>query len=89
MKAVPDTVSLLALCSAYCAATGRSESRVSDLATGNPYFFKRLRAEMGCTVKTYGRVVHWFSDHWPPSVEWPSDIPRPEPRPEGERGKAA
>ena len=23
--------------------------------------------------------IQWFSDHWPPELEWPSDIARPLP----------
>ena len=77
MKSLPDTAHLQIICSLYRDATGRSESRISDLACANPYLFKRLRANRGCTIATYNRVLTWFSDHWPEGVEWPADIPRP------------
>ncbi|WP_425152873.1 hypothetical protein [Candidatus Palauibacter sp.] len=31
------------------------------------------------TVRTVHRVVQWLSDNWPEGLEWPADIPRPEP----------
>ena len=73
------TADLQSLCRSYCEETGRSEARVADLAATNPYLFKRLHAGKGCTVKTYNRVLQWFSDHWPPHLPWPEDISRPEP----------
>lgn len=77
MKALPDTSDLQLVCRIYSAATGRSESRISDLACANPYLFKRLRANKGCTIATYNRVLAWFSSHWPEGLPWPVDIPRP------------
>ena len=79
MLALPNTNHLLTLSRIYCEAVNRSEVRVADLAAGNPYFFRRLRSGGGCTITTYNRVLQWFSDHWPPGLEWPEDIPRPEP----------
>ena len=77
MKSLPDTAHLQIICGLYRGATGRSESRISDLACANPYLFKRLRANRGCTIATYNRVLAWFSDHWPEGLQWPADIPRP------------
>ena len=79
MKALPDTADLQVICGLYRDATGRSEARISDLACANPYLFKRLRANKGCTIATYNRVLAWFSDHWPDGVQWPAEIPRPQP----------
>ena len=79
MKALPGTADLQVICGLYRNATGRSEARISDLACANPYLFKRLRASKGCTIATYNRVLAWFSDHWPASVQWPAEIPRPQP----------
>ena len=79
MKAVPDTADLQLICGLYRDATGRSEARISDLACSNPHLFKRLRANKGCTIATYNRVLAWFSEHWPAGVQWPSEIPRPLP----------
>ena len=78
MKSLPATSDLQVICSLYRDATGRSEARISDLACSNPYLFKRLRANKGCTIATYNRVLVWFSEHWPEDLQWPDDIPRPE-----------
>ena len=77
MKALPDTADLQIICGLYRDSTGRSEARISDLACANPYLFKRLRENKGCTIATYNRVLAWFSDNWPESL--PADIPRPPP----------
>ena len=79
MKSLPDTSHISTLSRIYCEAVGRSEFRISDLASGNPYLFKRLRAGAGCAIATYNRVLCWLSDHWPADLAWPSDIPRPAP----------
>ena len=80
MQSLPDTEYIRRLCHAYCEASGRSEARVADLATGNAYFFKRLSSGKSCTVRTYCRVMRWFSCHWPEGLTWPTDIPRPAPQ---------
>ena len=82
MNALPDTRYIQQLCRAYCEASGRSEARVADLATNNPYFFRRLHSGKSCNVRTYCRVMRWFSTHWPDGLTWPTGIPRPGPSPE-------
>ena len=81
MTSLPDTRDLVTLCDHYCQATGRSESRVADVIAMNPYLFQRLRANKGCTVRTYSQAIQWFSDHWPADAEWPAQILRPQPTP--------
>ena len=80
MELLPDTANLVILCRIYQRVTGLSESRVADKVSTNPYLFLRLRDGKGCTVRTYNRVLQWFSDNWPENLPWPADIPRPEPR---------
>ena len=77
MYPTPDTTDLLTLCTAYRSVISRSEVRIADLAAGNPYFFSRLQDGGGCTIRSFNRVLQWFSDNWPASLEWPDDIPRP------------
>ena len=89
MLALPKTEHIQTLTLIYCEATKRSEARVADLASGNPYLIKRLREGAGCTIATYNRVIQWFSDHWPVDLAWPSDIPRPEPSPGSPASKEA
>ena len=89
MISLPDTSNIQTLGQIYCNATGLSEARVADLACSNPYLFKRLRENKGCTVKTYNRVLQWFSDHWPADdLLWPADIERPEPGPDSPAAKS-
>ena len=71
----------MVLADAYRATNPLSESRLGQLAAGNPIFYARLRAGSSCTIKLYTRVLEWFSNHWPPGLEWPPDVPRPEPAP--------
>lgn len=65
------------LISAYSAETGRSRTTVAKAAAGDWRFFDRLGSGSSFTIRTYDRVVSWFSGHWPVGLEWPSDIPRP------------
>ncbi|MDE0125348.1 MAG: hypothetical protein OXN97_12310 [Bryobacterales bacterium] len=62
-----------------------SESRAATLAAGNPCFFSRMRGGGTCTIRTYRRAVQWFSDNWPNGLEWPSDVPHPEPTLQSEK----
>ena len=63
----------------YALNLGLSTSRVSFLIVGYGTFYKRLESGCSCTLKTYNRVLQWFSDHWPLDLAWPADIPRPPP----------
>lgn len=40
------------------------------------------------TLKRYGKVTQWFSDHWPVDLEWPSEILRPVPSADSPAAKA-
>ena len=85
-----DTNQILRLARIYAAAKGHALSTVSLRIAGQGSLFGRL--ENGGADLTIGRRDHIFqkfSDHWPDGLEWPTDIPRPEPRPERERGEAA
>jgi hypothetical protein len=70
------------LADAYARHANLSHWRVSFLATGNGQFFKGLKEGRSCTLRTAEKVFFWFSDHWPTDLEWPTDIPRPEPKKE-------
>ena len=82
---IPCEADLLAVCDAFRSPSGLSESRLGTLTAGNPSFYPRLRTGASCTVKLYGRVLEWFSRNWPADLEWPPDVPRPEPSPEKRR----
>ena len=88
MQALPKAEHLVRLADDYAAAVGRSESRISELATGNPHAIPRMRRGGGCTVDIYSRALVWFAQHWLAVTPWPPGIPRPEPSPASEE-KAA
>ena len=72
---------LLAITDAYCAATGRSASRVSTLIFNDG---KRIAAIKDGGDLATGRFEHgmsWFSGNWPKDADWPEGIARPEPLP--------
>lgn len=68
---------LIVLAEAFCAVTGRSESRVASLVGGTGIFYRRLRNGGGCSAAVYQRALQWFSDHWPSDTPWPEGIARP------------
>ena len=78
---LPSEADAVALADAYRTTNPLSESRLGQLAAGNPMFYSRLRAGSSCTIRLYARVLGWFSGHWPDGLEWPPDVPRPEPAP--------
>ena len=71
--------SLLALATSYATAADCSLQAIGREIMRDGSFFPRMRVGDGFTIKTFDRVIGWFSDHWPPSAEWPADVPRPEP----------
>lgn len=68
---------LLKLASDYEAATKLSKSGVGKSILNDTTFFKRIEAGDGFNVKTYDRVVEWFSANWPARTKWPRHIERP------------
>ena len=85
---LPREADLLAACDVFRSQSGLSESRLGTVTAGNPSFYPRLAGGASCTVKLYGRVLQWFSDNWPEHLEWPPDVPRPEPTPVEEEATA-
>ena len=71
----------------FSAAMNLSTSTVGRLAAGDGKIYRRLSDGGDVTVKTYRRIVQWFSDHWPEAAAWPADIPRP-PSPPGSAAAA-
>ncbi len=76
---LPSDLDVITVCDSYRNAVELSESRIGQLAAGNPAFYLRMRNGGGCTIKLYRRVLQWFSDNWPAHLEWPPDVPRPAP----------
>lgn len=70
--------SLDALASRFTAATKLSTAAIGQRAINDNTFFSRLaKGEAGFNIRTYDRVVLWFSENWPEGVEWPEGVPRP------------
>ncbi|MDE0623526.1 MAG: hypothetical protein OXH83_17825 [Bryobacterales bacterium] len=89
VDSLPREVDLLAVCDRFREWSGLSESRIGQLCAGNPAFLARLRGGASCTIRLYTRALQWFSAHWPAHLEWPPDVPRPEPAPAREQEKGA
>lgn len=73
---------LLMLLDIYLAISPISESTIANKAAGQAHFFRRMRAGASVTVDRAQRILQWFSDHWPLDLEWPLEIPRPDPGPD-------
>lgn len=68
---------LLAMATAYTAATGTNAPTIGKLALNDHNFFRRVRNGDGFTVKSYDRAQTWFDTNWPAGAKWPADVPRP------------
>ena len=69
---------LLELARLYTEASGVSASAVGRLALNDNTVFSRLEAaKIGFGVRTYDKLVRWFSLNWPEGAAWPDDIARP------------
>ena len=51
------------------------------MAVNDGKFYNRISTGASCTIRTYNKVLQYFSDHWPLDLPWPVDIPRPDPSP--------
>lgn len=80
MQALPDAKHLLTLATIHAETINRSKFTIAYKAGINPQLFERISCGQDCTVRTYAKTMQWFSDHWPPGVEWPATIQRPSPR---------
>lgn len=75
---------LLELARRFGEATELSLSAIGRRALNDNTVFGRLAAaRLGFGIKTYDKLVQWFSDNWPQDLEWPEDVPRPIPHANG------
>ena len=72
----------------YAARSNYRLSTVARYMGGSGDTISRLEAGHDLTMRRYNRFMQWFSDHWPDDLEWPSDIPRPDPARDGDRDAA-
>ena len=73
-----EEANLLTLAAEMSSHTGWSESTLGNKALKRGAFFQELRGGRSTTIRTYYRLLHWFSDNWPIDLEWPEGISRPE-----------
>lgn len=71
---------LLRLIALFARATGKAISTVSRMATGSGDTVRRLSCGGRITTDRAARAARYLSDHWPANLEWPADIPRPNPQ---------
>lgn len=75
--------SLFHLADAFTKATtvagrpGMTRQTIGKRAINDNTFFVRIERGDGFTVKTYDKIVGWFSENWPGAVDWPAGIERP------------
>ena len=71
---------ILHLGAALASHRGIAISTLGREMMGHGHFFRRLqegRTTIGCAERALDRL----SDRWPADLDWPSDIPRPDPSP--------
>ena len=69
---------LLDLARRFEAATEVTLSSIGKRALNDNTVFARIEAaKIGFGIRTYDRLVKWFSDNWPKDAEWPEDVERP------------
>lgn len=72
-----NTTELITLAEAFCIHRGVTLSTVSTWAVNDGKRLTHLKMGGGCTVKTFQRLMQFFSDAWPSDLEWPRSVPRP------------
>ena len=63
----------------FAQATGLSPSYISVKCGSDSRLYERLKKGGDLRLKTFRRIVQWFSDNWPADLFWPAGIPRPAP----------
>ena len=75
-----DTSQILSLARIYAIAKGYTLNTVSLRIAGQGSLFGRLsKGEADLTLRRRDSIFQEFSANWPPDLEWPESIPRPEP----------
>lgn len=70
---------LLKLAARYAAAKGLRTSTVGYYFASDDKVFARIEAGGSFSVRAYDDMIARFSVTWPPGLEWPNEIPRPNP----------
>lgn len=72
----------------FAAHTELSPSYVSAKCGGDGKLHKRLKAGADLRLRTFRRIVQWFSDNWPADLLWPAGLPRPVSSPDSPAAQA-
>ncbi|MDE0124223.1 MAG: hypothetical protein OXN97_06570 [Bryobacterales bacterium] len=75
-----DTAPIIRAARRYMAARGIAGTTLCRIALGNSTAWGRLPSGR-VTIRTANRLARHLSDNWPEHLEWPPDVPRPEPTP--------
>lgn len=70
---------LIDLATVFEQATEVSRATIGKRALNDNTFYARIEAGAGFNIKTFDRLIQWFSDNWPEGKSWPADIDRPAP----------
>jgi light-regulated signal transduction histidine kinase (bacteriophytochrome) len=54
-----------------------SRATIGKRALNDNTFYARIETGAGFNIKTFDRLIQWFSDNWPADVTWPAGIDRP------------
>ena len=69
---------LLTLARLYGEAVNAPPSTVSWRAFGDSKRIRALEDGKTITIRRAEAVIGWFAEHWPPGVDWPAGLDRPE-----------
>lgn len=72
-----DQLSLVA--NTYCAAVGLSRARVATIIFDHGAKFDLIDQGRDINTRTFEKALSWFSANWPAGLDWPADVPRPQP----------
>lgn len=73
---------IIDLANRFSDATGVSPSTIGKRALNDNTFFSRISGtDATFTLRTFDRLLAWFSENWPETAVWPEGVERP-PTPE-------
>ena len=82
-----DAQQLVRAAEIYAEVRGITMATLGTYLTRDANFFERLAAGR-VTIRRAELVFQRLSNRWPRHLPWPSDTPRPEPKPEANAGDA-
>lgn len=63
----------------YRDKSGLSEGTISTRVFNHGARIEQMRKGSSPRISTLDAALGWFSTHWPADLDWPADIPRPDP----------